>query len=60
MQPDTQQGTDALVAIWLATSLERRAAMEAQALVTFRERYDMQGTAETILKLFEMAKAKRA
>ncbi len=60
MQPDTQEGTDALIDEWLATPPDRRAAMEAQALITFRKRYDMQRTAETIIQLFEMAKEKRA
>jgi glycosyltransferase involved in cell wall biosynthesis len=56
MEPDTQEGTDALVRDWIALPAQARAAMESQALITFRERYDMQENAITILRLFEMAK----
>jgi glycosyltransferase involved in cell wall biosynthesis len=56
MEPDTQEGTDALVRDWIAQPAQARAAMESQALITFRERYDMQENAITILRLFEMAK----
>ena len=56
MQPDTQEGIDALLEQWIATSEERRQTMQAQALVTFTSRYDMQSTAESIIRLFEEAK----
>ena len=59
MQPDTQAGTDVLMREWVAMSPERRAVMQAQALVTFRERYDMQRNAETILHLFTLANQER-
>lgn len=55
MELDDQAGTDALVSKWIAMPAEERRAMEQQALVTFHERYDMQGTAMTIIRLFEMA-----
>jgi len=56
MEPDTQEGIDALVQRWIALAPEQRAAMESQALITFRKRYDMQENASTILRLFETAK----
>jgi glycosyltransferase involved in cell wall biosynthesis len=52
MEPDDQEGTDALVRKWLALPADRRRAMEAQAAITFRERYDMEGNAATIIELF--------
>jgi glycosyltransferase involved in cell wall biosynthesis len=54
MESDDQAGTDALVSQWIAMPAEERAAMERQALVTFRARYDMQENAATIIRLFEM------
>jgi glycosyltransferase involved in cell wall biosynthesis len=52
MEKDDQAGTDALVRRWIGISAEKRAAMEAQALVTFRERYDMGRCAAAIVRLF--------
>ena len=60
MEADTQQGTDALVARWIAMPPAERAAMERQACITFTERYDMQRNAETILRLFGHAIAEGA
>jgi glycosyltransferase involved in cell wall biosynthesis len=57
MEPDTQDGTDALLQAWIAMPAERRAAMAAQAVTTFVNRYDMQENAATILRLFQRAKA---
>jgi glycosyltransferase involved in cell wall biosynthesis len=56
MQPDTQEGTDALVKEWIEMPPDRRAAMEHQAVITFTNRYDMQENATTILRLFHRAK----
>jgi glycosyltransferase involved in cell wall biosynthesis len=53
MQVDDQAGTDALVRGWIEMPADRRAAMEAQAIVTFRERYDMESNTATIMRLFE-------
>jgi hypothetical protein len=36
---------------------EQRAAMGEQAVQTFRARYDMEGTARAVIKLFEGAVA---
>ncbi len=52
MQVDDQEGTDALIRSWIETPPEKRAAMERQATITFRERYDMEQNAATILRLF--------
>ena len=57
VQPDTQAGTDALLSGWLAMPQARREAMADQALVTFRERYDMEQNAAAIIKLFAEATA---
>jgi glycosyltransferase involved in cell wall biosynthesis len=59
MRPDTQDGTDSLVQSWIDMPAEQRAAMEARALVTFRDRYDMQENAATILRLFQLAKQEK-
>jgi glycosyltransferase involved in cell wall biosynthesis len=53
MELDDQDGTDNLVRKWIEMPAEKRRAMERQALVTFRERYDMQANAATIMRLFE-------
>jgi glycosyltransferase involved in cell wall biosynthesis len=53
MELDDQEGTDALIRKWIAMPAEERQAMEHQALLTFRERYDMQENALTIIRLFE-------
>jgi glycosyltransferase involved in cell wall biosynthesis len=53
MEPDTQSGTDALLRKWISMSGEERCAMQRQALLTFRERYDMEENAATIIRLFE-------
>jgi glycosyltransferase involved in cell wall biosynthesis len=55
MRPDTQTGTDSLLQSWIAMPAEQRAAMGAQALTTFANRYDMQENAATILRLFQSA-----
>ena len=55
VEPDTQSGATALIRRWLATPPTLRQAMRVQALITFRERYDMQRAAETILALFAQA-----
>jgi glycosyltransferase involved in cell wall biosynthesis len=52
MQPDTQEGTDALMRDWMQMPAEHRAAMEQQALATFEIRYDMEQNAATIISLF--------
>lgn len=52
MQADTQEGTDALVRDWILMPSEARAKMESAALETFRNRYDMEQNAITILALF--------
>jgi glycosyltransferase involved in cell wall biosynthesis len=57
MQPDTQEGTDELLREWIAMPAERRIAMGEQAAKTFRARYDMEGTARAVIKLFEGAVA---
>jgi glycosyltransferase involved in cell wall biosynthesis len=54
MELDDQDGTDALVRRWIEMPAEQRQAMERQAILTFRERYDMQENAATIIRLFEM------
>jgi glycosyltransferase involved in cell wall biosynthesis len=53
MEPDTQSGTDALLRKWISMPGEERCAMQRQALLTFRERYDMEENAATIIRLFE-------
>jgi len=59
MQVDDQAGTDALVRGWIEMPADRRAAMEAQAHITFRERYDMEHNAATIIRLFEIVEPAR-
>ena len=55
MEPDTADGTLHLLQRWLATSLPERAQMAEQARRSFKQRYDMQQTAKTIIQLFEAA-----
>jgi glycosyltransferase involved in cell wall biosynthesis len=55
MQPDTPQGTLNLLERWIALPPAARAAMGAQARITFDQRYDMRANAPAILRLFEKA-----
>jgi len=49
MERDTQAGTDALLLKWAAMPEEQKAAMRAQTVLTFDERYKMSRTGEVIL-----------
>jgi glycosyltransferase involved in cell wall biosynthesis len=53
MQPDTAEGTLALLTRWLDTPPLERAAMSARALDTFARRYDMREGAKAIPRIFE-------
>ena len=53
MEPDTQVGTDRLIARWLALSHAARHAMGDRALAVFESQYDMRRNTETILRVFE-------
>ena len=53
MEPDTQEGTDRLVAGWMRMPDADRRSMSAQALTTYENRYDMRKNAVTIVKLFD-------
>ena len=55
MENDTKEGTDALIERWIRMGRAERAAMEKQAPITFRERYDMERNASTIIRLFEQS-----
>ena len=55
MEPDTLDGTLHLLQRWIATSPEEREQMAQQAQRSFKQRYDMQQTAKTIIQLFEAA-----
>jgi glycosyltransferase involved in cell wall biosynthesis len=55
MEPDTLDGTLHLLQRWIATSAQDRQRMAEQALRSFNQRYDMQQTAKTIIRLFEAA-----
>ena len=55
MEPDTLDGTLHLLQRWIATSSQERQQMAEQALRSFNQRYDMQQTAKTIIRLFEAA-----
>lgn len=55
MEPDTLDGTLNLLQRWIATSPQEREQMAQQAQRSFKERYDMQQTAKTIIQLFEAA-----
>ena len=56
MELDTDQGTENLIRRWMEMTPADRDAMNAQALRTFNERYDMRKNAVTIIRLFENAK----
>lgn len=58
MEPDTPEGTLALLRRWLATTPEERERMATQAERSFHQRYDMRETAKTIIRLFEAANGK--
>jgi len=58
MEPDTPEGTLALLRRWLTTTSEERERMATQAERSFHQRYDMRETAKTIIRLFEAAKGK--
>ena len=53
VEPDTLEGTLHLLQRWLALTAAERAAMSAQALVTFANRYDMRRNSALILRTFE-------
>lgn len=55
MEPDTLDGTLNLLQNWIATSPHDRKLMAERALRSFNQRYDMQQTAKTIIRLFESA-----
>lgn len=55
MEPDTLDGTLRLLQRWIATSPREREQMAEQATASFKQRYDMQQTAKTIIGLFEAA-----
>lgn len=55
MEQDTLDGTQRLLQRWIATSPQDRQQMAEQALHSFNQRYDMQQTAKTIIRLFEAA-----
>jgi glycosyltransferase involved in cell wall biosynthesis len=55
MEPDTLDGTLHLLQRWIAISPREREQMAQQAAVSFKQRYDMQQTAKTIIGLFEAA-----
>jgi len=55
MEPDTLDGTLRLLQRWIATSTREREQMAEQATASFKQRYDMQQTAKTIIGLFEAA-----
>lgn len=59
VEPDTPEGTLALLQRWLGTSEDDRKRMAEQATRTFHQRYDMRETAKTIIKLFEAANGMR-
>lgn len=55
MEPDTLDGTLHLLQRWIRASSQDRQQMAEQALRSFNQRYDMQQTAKTIIRLFEAA-----
>jgi len=55
MESDTLDGTLRLLQRWIATSPREREQMAEQAAASFKQRYDMQQTAKTIIGLFEAA-----
>lgn len=57
VEPDTLEGTRALLARWLRMSESDKSAMGARALTTFRSRYSMQDCAFAIRDLFRNAQS---
>lgn len=55
MEPDTQDGSDALLLQWAKMPAEKKAAMREQTFKTFDERYRMSRAGEVILKAAEEA-----
>ena len=53
MQPDTLEGTEALLTQWIALTPEQRSQMSERAYACFERRYDMEKNAEAISRLFE-------
>jgi glycosyltransferase involved in cell wall biosynthesis len=60
MEPDSLDGTLRLLERWISAGPEERAVMVSHTFDCFRRRYDMRGTAKTIMGLFESAKTSRA
>jgi glycosyltransferase involved in cell wall biosynthesis len=55
VEPDTLEGTRALLTRFLALSPTQREAMSSQAHLTFAARYDMRQNAARILRIFDPA-----
>ena len=53
LAPDTQAGTDSLLSRWIALAPQHRRAMEEQALLSFKTRYDLRQTTPAIIQLFQ-------
>jgi glycosyltransferase involved in cell wall biosynthesis len=53
MEPDTEKGTERLLARWIGMGAEEREAMGARARACFSARYDMRENAKAVLRLFE-------
>jgi glycosyltransferase involved in cell wall biosynthesis len=55
MEADTAQGTERLLARWIALPLAERQAMGNLARQCFHRRYDMRKNAKTIVRLFDLS-----
>ena len=60
IEPDTLDGTRALLQQWIARSVEDRQRMSEAAAACFRTRFNMLETAQTIMSLFRRAKSEGA
>ena len=60
VEPDTLEGTQRLLARWLAFTPAERQGMSERALATFSTSYDMRRNAEAILRIFEASPEKPA
>jgi hypothetical protein len=52
VQPDTYEGTVALLNNWLACTLTQRSEMSQRALTTFHTRYDIRHNTAALYSLF--------
>jgi glycosyltransferase involved in cell wall biosynthesis len=60
MEPDTAEGTAALISRWMAMSDGERAAMGRRAAECFARRYDMREGAKAVVELFREVRAGRS